>query len=243
MSSILPQKRSAVDPPTDSNKNTNSRYNRLLSILTKALTQSREKVASEASQTIKDSYGDMTSLFTSAEDSDGVSSLVDLLLGKLDVVHDRFNSEKTATASTSSSEKITQLDKILQDQHIQEILTKLEVAISTVEAEEEAFKTAEETDKKLTKDAIKLAKVSTRITSPTTNKRTKISPGESIGYTAYQMKLDYQNTLLKELDSIEKENELLEGELRSMWVGWQDNVEKVKGSLVTLDSSLGVDGK
>lgn len=242
MSSILPQKRSAVGPPTDSNNNTNTRYNRLLSILTKALTQSREKVASEASQTIKESYGDMTSLFTSAEDSDGVSSLVDLLLGKLDVVHDRFNSEKTATSSTSS-EKMTQLDKILHDQHIQEILTKLEVAISTVEAEEEAFKTAEETDKKLTKDAIKLAKVSTRITSPTTNKRTKISPGESIGYTAYQMKLDYQNTLLKELDSIEKENELLEGELKNMWVEWQDNVEKVKGSLVTLDSSLGVDGK
>ena len=57
------------------------------------------------------------------------------------------------------------------------------------------------------------------------------------------MKLDYQNTLLKELDSIEKENELLEGELKNMWVGWQDNVEKVKSSLVTLDSSLGVDGK
>ena len=78
MSSILPQKRSAVDPPTDNNSNTNTRYNRLVSILTKALTQSREKVASEASQTIKDSYGDMTSLFTSAEDSDGVSSLVGL---------------------------------------------------------------------------------------------------------------------------------------------------------------------
>ena len=60
MSSILPQKRSAVDPPTSSNNNTNTRYNRLLSILTKALTQSREKVASEASQTIKESYGGHT---------------------------------------------------------------------------------------------------------------------------------------------------------------------------------------
>ena len=88
MSGILSQKRSAMgggNPPAtytsastngngndNSDNNNNTRYNRLLSILAKSLTQSREKVASDASQTIKESYGDMTSLFTSNEDSDGV---------------------------------------------------------------------------------------------------------------------------------------------------------------------------
>jgi len=208
--------------------NNNTRYNRLLSILAKSLTQSREKVASDASQTIKESYGDMTSLFTSNEDSDGVSSLVDLLLGKLDSVHDRFNSEKIPGTS------LTQLETLLQQQNIYEILQKMEHAIDEVETEEREFNEAEEADKNSARDAIKLAK-SSRI-SPSGGKKRRVMPAESIGYHAHKLKLEYQQSLLQELENIEKENDMLEEELKSKWEGWQSNVEGVKDALDTLDT-------
>ena len=212
----------------NSDNNNNTRYNRLLSILAKSLTQSREKVASDASQTIKESYGDMTSLFTSSEDSDGVSSLVDLLLGKLDSVHDRFNSEKIPGTS------LTQLETLLQQQNIYEILQKMEHAIDEVETEEREFNEAEEADKNSARDAIKLAK-SSRI-SPSGGKKRRVMPAESIGYHAHKLKLEYQQSLLQELENIEKENDMLEEELKSKWEGWQNNVEGVKDALDTLDT-------
>lgn len=227
MSDILSQKRSATDPPPSDN-NTSTRYNRLLSILSKSLTQSREKVANDAPQTIKECYGDMTSLFTSNEDSDGVSSLVDLLLGKLDSVHDRFNSEKLSGSSST-----TRLEKLLQQQSIQEVLDKMERAINEVEKEEEEFNIAEEADKNSAREAIKLAK-SSRI-SPTSGKKRRVMPAENITYHAYQLKLEYDESLKKELNDIEKENERLEEELKSKWEEWQRNVEGVKGALETMD--------
>ena len=244
MSGILSQKRSAMgggNPQAtytsastngngndNSDNNNNTRYNRLLSILAKSLTQSREKVASDASQTIKESYGDMTSLFTSSEDSDGVSSLVDLLLGKLDSVHDRFNSEKISGTS------LTQLETLLQQQNIYEILQKMEHAIDEVETEEREFNEAEEADKNSARDAIKLAK-SSRI-SPSGGKKRRVMPAESIGYHAHKLKLEYQQSLLQELENIEKENDMLEEELKSKCEGWQNNVEGVKDALDTLDT-------
>ena len=61
-------------------------------------------------------------------------------------------------------------------------------------------------------------------------------PAESIGYHAHKLKLEYQQSLLQELENIEKENDMLEEELKSKWEGWQNNVEGVKDALDTLDT-------
>ena len=233
-SSILPQKRSSAS----SSDQSTTLYDRLLSIVAKSLAQSREKIASEAPQTIKESYGEMTSLFTSSEDSDGVSSLVDLLLGKLDSVHDRFNSEKLPSGSSASS--LTRLEKLLQQQNIFEVLQKIEMAISSVETEERQFAEAEEADKNSAKDAIKAAK-STRI-SPSGKKR-RVLPAESIGYHAHKLKSEYQQCLAKELEEVERENEKLEGELKSKWAEWQESVGGIKAALGALDEVGGGEGE
>ena len=236
-SSILPQKRSSAS----SSDQSTTLYDRLLSIVAKSLAQSREKIASEAPQTIKESYGEMTSLFTSSEDSDGVSSLVDLLLGKLDSVHDRFNSEKLPSgSSTSSSSSLTQLEKLLQQQNIFEVLQKIEMAISSVETEERQFAEAEEADKNSAKDAIKAAK-STRF-SPSGKKR-RVLPAESIGYHAHKLKSEYQQCLAKELEEVERENQKLEGDLKSKWVEWQESVGGIKAALGALDEVGGGEGE
>lgn len=227
MSESLLQKRSAseaADPPT---KDQCKKYNVLLSILSKSLIQSRERIASDAPQTIKESYGDMTSLFTSSEDSDGVSSLVDLLLGKLDSVHDRFNSEKLSSTSK------TRLEKILKEQNIYHLLSRIESAIEEVEQEERAFTEADTADRESAREAIKLAK-STRL-SPTTGKKRRVLPAESIGYHAHKMKLEYQASLTKELEEVERENEELEAELKNKWGEWQSGVEGIKSALGALN--------
>ena len=227
MSDILPQKRSASEQLGPNAGPPAYNYNRLLSILAKSLTQSREKIASDAPQTIKESYGDMTSLFTSSEDGDGVSSLVDLLLGKLDSVHDRFTSEKLTGSSSS-----TRLEKILQQQNIFQVLQKVETAIDEVGRGEREFNEAEVADKKSAREAIKMAK-STRM-SPSGKKR-RVMPAESIGYHAHKLKMEYQQSLAKELEEIEEENEKLEGELKNKWGEWKKSVEGVKSALETMD--------
>lgn len=234
---VLSQKRPATKQlGKDTQSNSGSRYNRLLFILDKALTQSREKIANGAPQAIKDSYGDMTSLFTSSEDSDGVSSLVDLFLGKLDRVHDRFNIEKSSTTSSTSTS--TRLEKLLQQQHIFELLQKVERATEEVERNEAEFNKAEEADKNSAKEAVKTAK-STMI-SPSGKKR-RVLPAESIGYHAHKLKVEYHQSLAKKLEDIEKENGKLEEDLNKKWGEWQNNVEGVKGALDTLDTLGGGD--
>lgn len=245
-------KSSAVDPPGDKNNNTtnaNTRYQRLLSIIAKSLSASREKIASDATATINDSYGDLTSLFTSSEDGvDGTSRLVDLLLGKLDSVHDRFNSDKAMTAgissstmtsttsSTSSSSVALQLEEILQKQNIQTTLHKLETAIENVERTEREFEASEKADKYSARDAIQIAKSNTRL-SPESGKKRRVSPAESIGYQAYKLKMEYQTSLVRELEEMETENTRLEEELKNRWEGWKENVEGVEGALEMLDAS------
>mmetsp|Transcript_13403 Transcript_13403/g.22848 ORF Transcript_13403/g.22848 Transcript_13403/m.22848 type:complete len:175 (+) Transcript_13403:88-612(+) len=156
MSQILPQKRSAAtdrpDPPSSTTTTNSQRYTKLLSVLTKSLQQSRDKVESEAAHLIKEIYGDMTSLFTTGEDDDGVTQLVDLLLGKLDTVHDRFNVEKS-----SSSSNMTKLESILEDQQIKQLLQRVETAIERVEMDEQNFQQDEAADKQSAEEAVKQA--------------------------------------------------------------------------------------
>lgn len=204
-----------------------NRYDILLSIVDKALTSSREKIASDAPKIVKESYGDLTSLFTSSDDSDGVSRLVDLLLGKLDSVHDRFGSEKSHATS------LTQLEELLQQQSIFEVLQKIESAIDEVENYERQFNEAEAADKNSAKEAIKLAKTSRM--SPSGKKR-RVLPAESIGYQAYRLKLEYQQSLARELQEVEADNMNLEKELQSGWKMWEKNVEEVKSALNVMDT-------
>jgi len=199
--------------------------------------KSREKIASDAPRTIQNAYGDMTSLFTSSEDGDGVFSLVDLLLGKLDSMHDRFISEKCYSSSndpSSSSSSMTRLEQILEQHNVFQVLEKLDSAVNQVIREEREFNEAEASDKTSAREAIKLAKC-TR-TSPSSRKKRRVLPAESIGYHAHKLKLGYQQSLSKELKEIENENEVLEQELANAWAEWESSVEGVKTALATMDT-------
>ena len=232
---ILPQKRSAAleghhrpDPPSsdaaNDNSNSNQRYTRLLSVLNKSLQQSRSKVESEAPELIKEVYGDMTSLFTTTattgEDNDGVTQLVNLLLGKLDTVHDRFKDE--TTASSSSNNNKSPLDKLLSQHQIQPLLQRVESAISKVEKADEAFQQNEEADKKSAELAIQTARCS------------GVDAHKFTEYYTYQLKQEYLTTLQKELEEVTTENDKMDVELKEKWEEWMENLGEVKGALELL---------
>jgi len=133
MSSAVAPKRSAAAAAASSTSS--KRFDRLLTILSKSLTRSRDDVASDAPHTIEECYGEMTSLFTSSDDGDGVTRLVDILLGKLDGAHDKLGPDlrkSTSISSTASSSLSTQFEKLLHRQEIQQILQRIEDAIDAV---------------------------------------------------------------------------------------------------------------
>ena len=228
MSQILPQKRSA-DPPSSAIGNTSSgtsqRYTKLLSILTKSLQQSREKIESEAPQLINDIYGDMTSLFTTGN-GNGVNQLVELLLGKLDTVHDRFNVDK------SSSSNVTKLETLLEEQQILQLLQRVESAIEKVETDEKNFEQMEAADKKSAEEAVK--KAQTLRVDNVAGKLRKISADSFAGYHSHKMKEAYLDSLQKELEEVNKENEEKVAALKEKWEEWQSNLGGVKDALELL---------
>ena len=231
MSQILPQKRSAAadrpDPPSTTTTNNSQRYTKLLSVLTKSLQQSRDKVESEAAHLIKEIYGDMTSLFTTGEDDDGVTQLVDLLLGKLDTVHDRFNDEKS-----SSSSNMTKLESILEEQQIQQLLQRVETAIERVEMDEQNFQHDEAADKQSAEEAVKQAHT-LRVDS-VAGKLRKMTADQFAGYHSHKKKEEYLESLQKELEEVTKENDEMEAALVEKWEEWQKNLGDVKGALGVL---------
>ncbi len=250
MSQILPQKRSAAldnnnnmssttrprpDPPSDNvtedNSNSSQRYNRLLSILNKSFSQSRTKIESDGPALIKEVYGDMTSLFGGDNDNDnnndnddGVTQLVNLLLGKLDTVHDRFKDETTTS--------VTNMEKLLSQHHIQSLLSRVEMAIDKVEKADEEFNRVEEADKKSALAAVESA----RTGSGNAQKFTE--------YYTYQLKQEYLNMLQGELDVVTSDNEKMDNELQEKWGEWMENLREVKNALellTQLGSSVGND--
>mmetsp|Transcript_25889 Transcript_25889/g.33124 ORF Transcript_25889/g.33124 Transcript_25889/m.33124 type:complete len:249 (-) Transcript_25889:122-868(-) len=231
MSHILPQKRSAAtdrpDPPSSTTTTNSQRYTKLLSVLTKSLQQSRDKVESEAAHLIKEIYGDMTSLFTTGEDDDGVTQLVDLLLGKLDTVHDRFNVEKS-----SSSSNMTKLESILEEQQIQQLLQRVESAIERVEMDEQNFQQDEAADKQSAEEAVKQAHT-LRVDS-VAGKLRKMTADQFAGYHSHKKKEEYLESLQKELGEVTKENDEMEAALVEKWEEWQQNLGDVKGALGVL---------
>ena len=168
---ILPQKRSANhrdDPPSSSSS---QRYTKLLSVLTKSLQQSRDKIESNAAPLIKEIYGDMTSLFTTGDDDDngsdgGVTQLVDLLLGKLDTVHDRFTVDKSEVHNNNNNNNnsMTKLESILEQQQIQQLLQSVESAIARVDMDELNFQQEEAADKLSAEEAVQKAHTLRRTT-------------------------------------------------------------------------------
>ncbi|KAL3775142.1 hypothetical protein ACHAW5_010330 [Stephanodiscus triporus] len=245
MSTALPQKRAERRSGTTSEVKsgaaaTSTRYDRLLSILSKALTRSRDEIASDASHTIEECYGEMTSLFTSSDDGDGVARLVDILLGKLDGAHDRLGPDLRRSSSSSSSSASTQLEKLLERRGIRRSLRRIEDAIDAVEAEEREFEEADAADRVSAKDAIRMARSSSRA-SPTSGKRRRLLPAECIAMRAYGMKLEYQRSLESELEGVEGENARLERELEDGWGEWQRIVEEVKGALDVMEKLGEVD--
>lgn len=178
----------------------------------------------------------MTSLFTSSEDDDGVSSLVDLMLGKLDSMSYRLLNEKVGSSSDGSSSlpPSTRLQKILEQQNIFQLLEKLESATNQVKREEQEFNDAEVYDKTSAREAIKLAKC-TKV-SPSIQKKRRVLPAESIGYHSHKLKLEYQQSLLQKLKDVENENKALEEQLKNNLVEWKLNVEGVKTALETMET-------
>ena len=240
MSSIPMPKRSANAAAASSTSS--KRFDRLLTILSKSLTRSRDDVASDAPHTIEECYGEKLSLFTSSDDGDGVTRLVDILLGKLDGAHDKLGPDLrkfTSSSSTTASSSATQFEKLLHRQDIQQTLQRIEDAINTVEAEEREFEATEAADRDSAKDAIKAARMSRM--SPNSGKRKRIQPADSLRIRAYAMKLEYQQSLVEELDEIEKEKTRMEKELQEGWEEWGKVVEDVKTVLDVMEK-LGVGG-
>jgi hypothetical protein len=245
MSQILPQKRSAAldnnnmsstrprpDPPSDNNATEDSssqRYNRLLSILNKSFSQSRTKIESDGPALIKEVYGDMTSLFggdnDNDNDDDGTTQLVNLLLGKLDTVHDRFKDETTTS--------VNNMEKLLSQHHIQSLLLRVENAIDKVEKADEEFNRVEEADKKSVLAAVESARTGS---GSNAQKFTE--------YYTYQLKQEYLTMLQGELDTVTSDNEKMDKELQEKWGEWMEDLKEVKNALALLTqlgSSVGND--
>jgi hypothetical protein len=212
-----------------------TRYDRLLSILSKSLARSREEIASDARRTIEECYGEMTSLFTSSDDGDGVTQLVDILLGKLDGAHDRLGADlrRSSSSVSASSYSSTQLEKLLERRDIRRSLRRIEKVIDRVEADEREFEEVDAADRESARDAIRSARSSRA--SPTSGKRRRVLPHESIGMRAYEMKLEYQQSLEMELNEIEGDNARLERELEDGWGEWGEIVEEVKAALDVME--------
>ena len=245
MSHFLAQKRPATDPPEEgqdghrqeeptesaSSTNINTRYQRLLSVVEKSLAQSRQNIADDAPSTIADSYGDMTSLFASENDDDGIETLTTLLMGTLERVHDSFYSSQESGSSSL-------LEKLLKEQSIFELLQRVELSVGEVERTEKEWNEKEEKDSRSARDAVDMARLPGVAVNQDGNKSGKkklILPAEYIGYHAYQLKLQHQQNLLKEISSLEESNEAMERDLKEKWEEWTGRVRKVKGVLAALD--------
>ena len=147
----------------------------------------------------------MTSLFTSSDDGDGVTRLVDILLGKLDGAHDKLGPDlrkSTSISSTASSLLSTQFEKLLHRHDIQQILQRIEDAIDAVEADERGE---------------------------------RVQPADSLRIRAYAMTSEYQQSLAEELEEIEREKAQMEKELQEGWEEWGKVVEEVQLALDVME--------
>lgn len=181
----------------------------------------------------------MTSLFTTGDNDndDGVTQLVDLLLGKLDTVHDRFHVDKSELLPNNTNG--TKLESILEQQQIQQLLLHVESAIERVERDELNFQQEEAKDKLSAEEAVHKAHTTRTVAVENSGnsgegksfKLRKMSAEQFVGYHSHKMKETYLESLQKELKKVERENEEMEGVLKERWEEWQENLGEVKGVL------------
>lgn len=213
-------------------ENVNSRYQLLLSVIEKSFTQSHQSIANDAHSTIVNSYGDLTSLFASDNDDNGIETLTTLLMGTLERIHDSFMS--TATSESSSS----LLRKLLQEQNILELLQKVETCIDAVDKDDEDWEKKEKWDAQSAKEAVDTARLPVTFTNQNGSnigKRKLVLPAELLGYHAYQLKLQHHQKLLKEISEVRESNEKLQQDLADKWEEWNGEVERVKDIVNVLD--------
>ncbi|KAL7481482.1 hypothetical protein ACHAW6_007163 [Cyclotella cf. meneghiniana] len=218
---------SATDPPDEpSPAPPPSRYALLLSILQKSLTRTRDRISTEASASILSAYGDVSSFFATDADPTGIDTLANLLLSRVDTVHERF-----AESSVDGSSSRTPLEALLRDRGIEELLGRVENSIRGVDEEECSARVREEMDKQSAREAISMARTSQICNSPSSGEERKrrLLPGEYIGYHAYKLKLEHKESLVRQLEEIEKENDEMVGEMERLWDEWKRRVEELEG--------------
>jgi hypothetical protein len=199
---------------------TDTRYNLLLTALHKSLTASRSSISTNASATITEAYGDVASFFASETDASGVETLVNLLMSRVDRVHERFVEDGDES----------QLEKLLREKDIEQLLKSVESSIEFVDQAEATFHEKEEEDRQSAAQAISNAKMSRISVSPSGRERKKrISPGEYIGYHAYELKKTHKDELEGELMVVQNENDAMEKELTDLWEEWKGRVKELEG--------------
>ncbi|KAL3798658.1 hypothetical protein HJC23_004409 [Cyclotella cryptica] len=212
------------DSPNDPSSPPN-RYALLLSVLQKSLISSRDRISADASTAILAAYGDVASFFASDADPSGVDTLVNLLMSRVDKVHERF-----AENSLDGPSSRTPLEELLHDRRVEELLGRVENSIRYVENEESSAQLQEEMDRQSAREAVSMARTSQICSSPSSGKekRKRLLPGEYIGYHAYKLKLEHKETLLRQLEEMEKGNDEMESEMRSLWDEWRGTVQELE---------------
>lgn len=192
----------------------------LLNALTKSLSQTRNRISTQAPDAISTAYGDVVSFFASDDDSTGVETLVNLLMSRIDKVNE----------ITESS-----LHELLKSHDLYSLLEKVEASIAAVDKSQSDFTARDEAEKQSTVEAINHAKISRVENVQGRDKKKRVLPGEYIGYHAYKLKLEHKDKLEKELEELQRENDEMNKELSELWSGWNGAVKDLEGMLEKMD--------
>jgi len=152
------------------------RYQRLLSVIEKALSQSKSQLDLE--KVIKEIYGDDASIFGNDDDSDN-NMLSSVIQSMLERVHDQVQESMT---------------EHLQSQNVCQQLVKLEAILHKLEYEQASQQQADEKDKQSARQALEQSKLPKGI-----------QPLDLVNYKAYQRMQQEREVLLNEITQTEKE--------------------------------------
>lgn len=188
----------------------------LQTAFSKSLNTTRSRIVNSAPTTISTAYGDVTSFFAGDDDTTGVDTLVNLLLSKIDKIHEISEGD---------------FAQLSNEYGIVSLLDKVEASIAEVDRQTDQFETRDLADKESTMTAIASAKTQRIAIVDGREKKKRVLPGEFIGYHAYRSKMDYKNKLEMELKEMERENDEREKELRELWNGWKESVDEFEGVL------------
>ena len=172
---------------------TSARYQRLVRVMEKALINSRAQFDIPAA--IHQCYGEDASIFGSDED---VGLLQSVLEGMLDRVHDTVMED---------------MIKFLKEEHVEELLLKLERVVARLDAEEQRRREAEAQDKASARQALQEAKLPKGL-----------DPADIFTYHSYQ-------EMVKERDAMKNEIALIEQEIQQLEAKNENDLNQVNLSL------------